>query len=93
MELIFIFFFLIEKYVKVVIRKLDGGEFIIKLFYEYSNKSWKSFVEENFCMVGVKIVIMIKFNEIKRVGLGVVIVRLYLFFLDGKWFFFFIFVY
>lgn len=68
MELIFIFFFLIEKYVKVVIRKLDGGEFIIKLFYEYSNKSWKSFVEENFCMVGVKIVIMIKFNEIKRVG-------------------------
>lgn len=67
-ELIFIFFFLIEKYVKVVIRKLDGGEFIIKLFYEYSNKSWKSFVEENFCMVGVKIVIMIKFNEIKRVG-------------------------
>lgn len=68
MELIFIFFFLIEKYVKVVIRKLDGGEFIIKLFYEYSNKLWKSFVEENFCMVGVKIVIMIKFNEIKRVG-------------------------
>lgn len=68
MELIFIFFFLIEKYVKVVIWKLDGGEFIIKLFYEYSNKSWKSFVEENFCMVGVKIVIMIKFNEIKRVG-------------------------
>lgn len=68
MELISTFPFLIEKYVKVAIRKLDGGEFTTKLSYEYSNKSWKSFVEENFCMVGVKIVIMIKFNEIKRAG-------------------------
>lgn len=67
-ELISTFPFLIEKYVKVAIRKLDGGEFTTKLSYEYSNKSWKSFVEENFCMVGVKIVIMIKFNEIKRAG-------------------------
>lgn len=88
-ELISTFPFLIEKYVKVAIRKLDGGEFTTKLSYEYSNKSWKSFVEENFCMVGVKIVIMIKFNEIKRAGLGVAIVRLYLPPSDGKCFCFF----
>lgn len=92
-ELISTFPFLIEKYVKVAIRKLDGGEFTTKLSYEYSNKSWKSFVEENFCMVGVKIVIMIKFNEIKRAGWAWPLLG-YIYLIQAEnGFFFFTFVY
>ncbi|XP_062578857.1 uncharacterized protein LOC134240793 [Saccostrea cucullata] len=37
-----------DKSIKVEILKLDGNPFTTKLPYEYSNQSWKNFVEENF---------------------------------------------
>ncbi|XP_061185770.1 uncharacterized protein LOC133193871 [Saccostrea echinata] len=40
-----------DKSIKVEILKLDGEPFTTKLSYEYSTRSWKNFVEENFSRI------------------------------------------
>nr|XP_022303895.1 uncharacterized protein LOC111111297 isoform X3 [Crassostrea virginica] len=40
-----------DKCVKVDVEKLDGEHFVTRLPFEYSNKPWKNFVEENFNMM------------------------------------------